>query len=181
MDMLLKPMREYNKKAAENHKQRYKPRMVLTLGNHEERIMRVVSQQAELEGVISYEDLPYDDWEVYDYLQPVNIDGMMYVHYLANPMTGKPYAGTALSQLTKVGHSFVVGHKQTLDLATRFLLDGTQQWGFVAGACYLHDEDYKGYQGNAHWRGLLLLNDVRGGNCNPSIVSLDYLQREYGK
>jgi hypothetical protein len=180
MDILLKPMREYNEKAVRLHKERYKPRMVLTLGNHEERIMRAVSLQAEFEGVISYEDLPYDDWEVFDYLNPVNIDGFCYVHFLANPMTGKPYAGTALSQLTKVGKSFVVGHKQTLDIATRFLLDGQQQWGFVAGASYLHDEDYKGYQGNAHWRGLLLLNDVRDGNCSPSIVDLDYLRREYG-
>jgi len=152
---------------------------VLTLGNHEERIMRACNDSPEFDGLISYDSLPYEDWEVYDYLNPVVIDGIMYVHYLANPMSGKPYAGTALAQLTKVGKSFCVGHKQTLDVATRFLLDGSQQWGIVAGACYLHDESYKGYQGNHHWRGLVMMHDVKDGSHDPMFVSLDYLRERY--
>ena len=139
MDLLLAPMREYNEKAADGHKRRYKPRMVMTLGNHEERIMRVANDSPQFDGVIGYDDLPYQDWEVHDYLKPVIIDGVLYVHYLANPMTGKPYAGTALNQLVKVGQSFCVGHKQTLDIATRFILGGQQQWGIVAGACLTPD------------------------------------------
>lgn len=181
MDLLLGPMREHNEKArAAKHKQ-YKPRMVMTLGNHEQRIARVANDNPELDGVISYDDLPYQDWEVHDFLKPVVIDGVLYVHYLANPMSGKPYAGTALNQLVKVGQSFCVGHKQTLDIATRFTLDGRQQWGLVAGACYLHDEDYKGYQGNAHFRGLVMLHDVYEGSFDPMIVSLKYLKERYSK
>ncbi len=180
MDLMLGPMRKFNKRAAELHEKRYKPRMVLTLGNHEERILRVAELQPEFEGVVSYQDLPYDDWEVHDYLKPVDIDGISYVHFLSNPFTGKPYGGDARRQLKDFGKSFAVGHKQTLDLYTRFIGDGTQQWGFIAGAAYPHDESYKGYQGNYHWRGLLLLNDVRNGNCNPSVVDLDYLKRRFG-
>jgi len=139
MDLLLGPMREYNEKArATKHKQ-YKPRMVMTLGNHEERIARVCNDNPELDGVVSYDDLPYGDWEVHDFLKPVVIDGVLYVHYLANPMSGKPYAGTAITQLTKVGQSFCVGHKQTLDVATRFTVSGKQQWCIVAGACLTPD------------------------------------------
>lgn len=181
MDLLLGPLKAYNEKAVKLHYKRYKPRMVLTLGNHEERIMRVCNDNPELDGVVGYGDLPYQDWEVYDYLQPVVIDGVLYVHYLANPMSGKPYAGTALSQLTKVGQSFCVGHKQTLDVATRFTVGGQQQWGIVAGACYLHDEGYKGYQGNHHWRGVVMLHDVKDGTFDPMFVSLDYLKERYGK
>jgi hypothetical protein len=181
MDLLLGPMREHNEKATKNHEKRYKPRMVLTLGNHEQRIARVCNDNPELDGVVSYDDLPYADWEVYDFLKPVVIDGVLYVHYLANPMSGKPYAGTALNQLVKVGQSFCVGHKQTLDIATRFTLDGRQQWGVVAGAAYLHDEDYKGYQGNQHWRGVIMLHDVRDGSFDPMLVSLDYLKERYSK
>jgi hypothetical protein len=134
MDALLGPMKDYNAHQKAQKGKQYRPRMVLTLGNHEERIMRAVNEQAELEGLLSYDDLPYEDWEVHDYLKPVSIGGFIFVHYLANPMTGKPYSGTALSQLTKVGQSFVVGHKQTLDIATRYLLDGSPQWGFINGA-----------------------------------------------
>ena len=181
MNLLLDPMREYNDKAIEQHKKRYKPRMVMTLGNHEQRIVRVANENPELDGVISYDDLPYSDWEVHDFLKPVIIDGVLYVHYLANPMSGKPYSGTALNQLVKVGQSFCVGHKQTLDIATRFTLNGRQQWGLVSGAFYQHDEDYKGYQGNSHFRGVVMLHDVNDGSFDPMIVSLEYLRRRYGQ
>ena len=38
----------------------YKPKMVLTLGNHEERIMRHVNDNPELQGFLSYDNLRYD-------------------------------------------------------------------------------------------------------------------------
>lgn len=179
MKLLLQPMNSYNKKAAELHRPRYRPRMVMTLGNHEERIARVAEYQPELDGVVGYNDLPYGEWEVHDYLKPVIINGVTYVHYLANPMSGKPYAGTALNQLTKVGRTFIVGHKQTLDVATRFTIGGTQQWGIVAGAAYPHFENYKGYQGNDHWRGILYLHRVVDGSFDPMIISLNYLKERY--
>jgi hypothetical protein len=179
MDTLLGPLRRYNQKQRQLKHAQYKPRMVLTLGNHEERIARAVEAQAELEGVIGYHDLPYEDWEVHDYLKPVVIDGVMYVHYLSNPMSGKPYGGTSLNQLNKVQHSFCVGHKQTLDVATYFTPLGKQTWGIIAGACYLHDEEYKGYQGNAHFRGVIMLNDVKGGTFSPWFIPLDYLRARY--
>lgn len=180
MNLLLAPLREYNERMRATKHTQYKPRMVLTLGNHEERIMRAVNNNSELQGLMSYGDLPYEDWEVHDYLKPVVIDGVMYVHYLANPMTGKPYSGTALNQLNKVQHSFCVGHKQTLDVATYFTPLGRQTWGIVAGACYSHTEDYKGYQGNEHWRGVVMLHDVKDGSFDPMFVSLDYLGGRYG-
>ncbi len=180
MDLLLNPMREYNDEAVKSHRKQYRPRMVMTLGNHEQRIQRVTENAPELDGVVSYDDLPYEDWEVHDFLKPVEIDGVLYVHFLANPMTGKPYSGTALNQLVKVGKSFAVGHKQTLDIATRFLLDGSQQWGIVCGATYQHDESYKGYQGNAHFRGIIMFHDVHEGSFDPCVVSLKYLRSKYG-
>lgn len=179
MDLMLAPMREYNKRQKDGHHKQYTPRMVLTLGNHEERIMRVSEYAPELEGVVGYDDLPYESWEVVDYLKPIDIDGVTYVHYLANPMSGKPYGGTALNQLAKVGRTFVVGHKQTLDVATRFTIGGVQQWGIVAGAAYPHFEDYKGYQGNDHWRGVLYLHRVVNGSFDPMFISLDYLKDRF--
>jgi len=179
MDRLLTPLKEYNKKQKESKHAQYKPRLVLTLGNHEERIERAVNCQAELEGVMSYDDLPYEDWEVHDFLKPVLIDGVMYVHYLSNPFTGKPYGGSVRNQLSKVQNSFCVGHKQTLEVDVYFNPLGKQTWGIVAGASYLHDEDYKGYQGNAHWRGIIMLNDVKDGVFSPWFIPLDYLKSRY--
>jgi hypothetical protein len=100
---------------------------------------------------------------------------------MANPMSGKPYGGMASNILKHVGESFTVGHKQTLDVATRFLpASGRQQWAIVAGACYTHEEDYKGYQGNHHWRGIIVKHNVKDGSYNPMFVDLDFLKRRFG-
>lgn len=97
-------------------------------------------------------------------------------------MTGKPLAGTAANMLTKIGKSFTMGHRQQLDIATRFLqVDGEQQFGLIAGACYLHEEDYKGVQGNRHWKGIVVKHRVNNGSYDPLFVSLDWLKDEYGK
>jgi hypothetical protein len=110
----------------------------------------------------------------------VNIHGVNYVHFMANPMTGRPYGGQALNILKQVGETFVQGHKQTLDVATRFLpASGKQQWSIIAGACYTHDEDYKGPQGNHHYRGVVVLHGVKDGNFNPMFVDLDYLKSRF--
>ena len=63
----------------------YKPRMVLTLGNHEDRITRAVEDAAVLEGAIGLHDLAYESfgWEVHPYLEIVTIDGIEYSHYFA--------------------------------------------------------------------------------------------------
>ena len=51
-------------------------------------------------------------------------------------MSGKPYGGTVQNILKNTGASFVMGHKQILDIALRPTLDGTHQIGVIVGACY---------------------------------------------
>ena len=96
-------------------------------------------------------------------------------------MSGKPYSGTASSILKTVGKSFVVGHKQVLDITIRPTIDGKQQIGIVNGACYDFDEGYKGYQGNNHFRGIIMLHEVEDGFGLPMPVSLEFLKKKYGK
>lgn len=180
-DVLNAPLDDYNAKRRIFKERQWQPRRIIILGNHEARIDRAANDDAKLHGLISTDDLNYADhgWEVYPFLQPVEIDGVWYAHYWANPMNGRPMGGAAATRLKTIGHSFVMGHQQTLDYAVRFLSSGQQQFGLVAGACYLHDEDYKGYQGNAHWRGVIVLHQVEDGAADPMFVSLDYLCRRY--
>ena len=94
-------------------------------------------------------------------------------------MTGKPYGGQNIeTRLKTIGHTFSMGHQQTLMYGLRFVA-GKSQHGLVAGACYLHDEDYKGPQGNAHWRGIIVKHQVKDGSYDPMFISLDYLCRRY--
>lgn len=159
----------------------HSPRMVFCTGNHCARIDRVAEENPEFSGFVGTQMLNLEQygWEVYPFLKPAVIENIFFVHYLANPFTGKPYGGTAMSQLKTVGNSFVVGHKQILDVAIRPTLDGKHQLGVVNGACYLHEEDYKGFQGQNHFRGLTVLHEVDDGFALPSFVSLDYLKRKY--
>jgi len=62
---------------------RERPRLVKCNGNHEKRILKIVELEPRFEGVVGLEDLRDVEmgWEVYDYEQPVVIDGMHYVHY----------------------------------------------------------------------------------------------------
>lgn len=161
----------------------YSPRMVFCMGNHEERIDRLANDMPELDGFVGTELLPLEDlgWDVYPFLKPVEIEGIFFVHYLANPFSGKPYGGSALNQLKHVGRSFVVGHKQCLDIAIRPTLDGKHQLGIINGAAYPFDESYKGYQGNNHFRGITMLHEVKDGFGLPMFVSLDYLKEKYAK
>ena len=105
------------------------------------RLDRAANSQSELTGLLGVAQLEIEQygWEVIEYLKPVEIDGIFFCHYLANPMSGKPYSGSALNQLKTVGRSFVVGHKQVLDVAIRPTIDGKQQIGIINGACLTPD------------------------------------------
>ena len=59
MDILLEPMREYNARCRKDKKKQYRPRMVLTLGNHEQRIERAVEGNSKLDGTLGTDDLGY--------------------------------------------------------------------------------------------------------------------------
>jgi len=156
----------------------YRPRKVLTLGNHEARISRVLETEPYLMDRLMLTDVQPDGWEVYDFLEVVWIDGVAYSHYFYNPMSGRPYGGTIDNRLKQIGHTFSMGHQQTFLTGMRYVA-GIQQRGLVAGAFYLHDEDYKGPQGNAHWRGIIFKHEVSQGQYDIMELSMDYLCRKY--
>lgn len=184
METLLKPLRDLQAQQQESGEEIYNPRMVITLGNHEDRLTRYVNANAKLDGFLSLDDLKYEDfgWEVIPFLTPINIDGINYCHYFPNVMTGRALTGTAQNMLKTIGESFTMGHRQTLDVSTRFLpTSGAQQWGLVCGAAYVHEEHYKGKQGNLHWRGVVVKHRVNKGSYDPLFVSMKWLEEEYGQ
>lgn len=172
--LLDEPVKDANRK----RKTPYEPRKVLLRGNHEYRIERFRESHPEMDGFVGYHDLDTRDWEVHDFLKPVEIDGVWYAHYWQNPLTGKPIGGQAATMLKTVGHTFVQGHRQVYEQSVRFVA-GKMQRSVICGSAYLHDEDYKGYQGNAHWRGILVFHEVQDGAFDIMEVSLDYLCRRY--
>ena len=180
MRILLDPIWEFNSKAKKNHEKLYTPRMVLTLGNHEDRISRAVEADPKLEGVLTLDDLGYKDfgWEVYPYLEPVIIDGVAYCHYFTSGIMGKPVTSAA-ALVAKKHQSCVMGHVQGRQIAYGTRADGTQLTGLFVGGFYQHDETYLSWQGNKHWRGLWVLHEVNDGQFDEMPVSMGYLKRKY--
>lgn len=181
MECLLAPLWAYNKRAIKNKEKQYKPRLVLTLGNHCDRISRAVNNDPKLDGTIGLSDLKYSDygWDVIPFLQPVVIDDVAYCHYFTTGIAGRP-STSAQAQLAKQHMSCIAGHQQGLQIATGHRADGSRLTSIIAGSCYEHNEDYLGPQGNKHWRGILVLHEVVNGQFDLMPISLNYLERKYG-
>lgn len=180
METLLGPLNDYNARMRQQRHATYVPRLVLTLGNHENRINRAVNNDAKLEGVLSIKDLGYEKagWEVYDYLEVVVIEGVAFSHYFTSGLLGRPVSSAA-NCLSKKHMSCVQGHQQGLQIATGHRADGNPITCIIAGSCYEHDEDYLNPQGNKHWRGMIMLHQVKDGAFDIMPVSLEYLKKRY--
>jgi len=132
-----------------------------------------------LEGLIGYRSLALNGFKTYPFLQVVDIDGVLYSHYFCNPMSGRPWGGMIETRIKNVGQSFTQGHAQSFKYGELEVSNGTRRHGLIAGAFYMHDEKFKGPQGNNHWRGVVVKNDVRDGEYDIMKISLDYLLRKY--
>lgn len=178
MKRFLAPFHFHNKVRAHGHRSLYRPDMHFLVGNHEHRLMRYVADNPHLEILLTYDSLNLSDWIVHDFLKPVFVDGIAYAHYFINPLSGRPYGGGINNVISKLGYSFVQGHTQKLDFARKDLTNGKVIQGLIAGSFYLHEEEYKGYQGNYHWRGVCMLHDVEDGNYDLEVISIDRLMKQ---
>jgi len=97
---------------------------------------------------------------VISFLEVVHVDGVAYSHYFTSGVLGRPVT-TARALLTKKHQSCVMGHVQTMDIATDYRADGTPILGLFAGCCYEHNEDYLSPQGNAHFRGFHKFTEIK--------------------
>lgn len=172
LDYLTNPLVELQMNQASNKKRVYRPEMHFTLGNHEQRVDRY----NELKGLIDLKkEVEYQGFKCHPFLKPVEIEGVHFVHYAYNAMSGKPIGGTAEYRLNKLKLSFVQGHEQTFKYAQEYLNDGRKISALVGGSCYLHDEEYKGFQGNNHFRGCFKLHNVHDGMYDLEQVSVERL------
>lgn len=177
MQAFLGPINEYNKTA----KKPYKPEMDLFLGNHEWRIDRATNEDPMLHGMLSVKDLAYEEygWNVHPFLEVRVIEGVAFSHYFTSGVMGRPVT-SAQALLNKKHMSCIAFHQQGLQIATSSRADGALLTAVIAGSAYEHDEDYLGPQGNKHWRGFLMLNDVKDGGFDLMPVSLSYINQKYG-
>jgi len=180
MDIFLGPIGRYNHVQRKHKKEIYEPRKIMLLGNHEDRINRVVEEDPRLDGTISTADLGYEatGWEVYPFLKQVVVEGVAFSHYFCSGIMGRPVT-SARMLLTKKHMSCVAGHLQGRDIAYAQRADGRDMTAIIAGSCYLHEEPYLNPQTNSHWRGMYMLHNVKDGAFDEMAVALTYLREKY--
>lgn len=180
MAALMKPIRDKQNQQRKNKEKVWKPELILTLGNHENRIDRAINNDPKLDGLISVDDLGYSHfgWNVIPFLQPIVIDGIAFCHYLVSGVMGRPVT-TAQALITKMHMSCIVGHQQGRMIAYGKRADGKDITAMIVGSCYEHEEGYLNPQSNNHWRGLVVLNEVNDGSFDEVMVSLKYINKRY--
>lgn len=189
LELLEKPLDAKNAQRRKNKKSALKIDKHVTWGNHEHRISRAVEDSAELSGIIGM--FLFDDfwqsrgWSTHQYTEVIDLDGVWYSHCFLTEHTGRALGAMAATMLQKIGHTFTQGHRQSYEVAARYV-GSKMHRALIAGACYLHDEDYKGparqmseRSANYHWRGCVMKHDVVDGEYSLMDLPLDYLCRRY--
>jgi hypothetical protein len=173
MQILLAPLRALQEHQRAMKKRVYQPEMHFHIGNHEQRIKRYENANPAIHGLIGYDHFDLSGWTVHDFTDVNVIEGVSFSHYFYNPNTGRPYGGTVEHRLNKIKTSFVQGHEQGLKFGCEAVLGQKRIYGLVVGSFYQHDEEYKGPQGNAHWRGCALLRNHKDGEYDLQLLGLD--------
>lgn len=181
MTMLMLPILKEQVRLEEGKRKKWKPRLVLTLGNHENRINVAIDKDRKLEGLISTDDLNYKfyGWEVIPFLQPITIGGISFCHYHTSGIMGKPVS-SARALVMKKHMSCVMGHIQTseIDMSQR-RADGVPLLGLFAGIYTPYDEEYLNPQSNKQHRQVWMLQEVEDGFAYPQPISIEFLKNKY--
>ncbi len=183
LELITGPFKEWNR--TQNHRRRYKPRLVLLRGNHDYRLNRWLTEEPWVAGLVANQCQDEKrGWEVVPFLRPITIDGVTYCHFVPRSGDGKIKqsrrgAPSARLQAIREARSCTAGHQQGLSVHRQMTGGGVTR-SIIAGSFYMHTEAYLTDQGQHHWQGVLLKHQVSDGNYDLCEVSLDYLLRKYG-
>lgn len=182
MNQLLLPLRREQARQRLWKKKVYQPRMVLTLGNHEQRIVKAVESDRRLEGTIHIDDLQYRafGWEVVPFLDVIEIDNILYSHYFTTGVMGRPVT-SANALVSKKHQSCVMGHVQKPDISvSQYRGDGTPLLGLFVGVYSPYDEPYLSSQ-EVYTRQIWELDNIKDGFAYPKAITLTELEERYGQ
>jgi len=175
------PIDAYNRRQALNRKVQWRPKRTMLGGNHDEaRINRVIELDPKMDGTISMDDLGYTDygWDYQPFLQPKNIDGVLYNHYFVSGVMGRPIGGenSARSLLMKNMVSSTAGHSHVYDYANRTTPEGKRIHGLSAGCYFEESMDFARSTEHLWWRGIFLKHNVEDGDYDLETFSMRRLR-----
>jgi len=184
-EYLFSPLLDLNGKLAKLKKTLYKPLIIKLMGNHEQRVQRLLDYEPKWEGSVSMKDfetrLPIVE-HIVPYMDYANIDGIYYSHHWASGVQGRPFA-SARAMLSKRGVSCTMGHSHSLDHAVLVKPSGDMIRGLIAG-CF-QDPEHKGFGGlqvdNLYWNGIFMKHGVKNGSYDLEEISVKRLIQNYSQ
>ncbi len=182
-EIQFKPLFDLQDQQRRNGKKMYDPLRVLTIGNHEQRILKAIENDPKLDGVLSMDDLKFDRFfhHAFPFLEPVMIDGVCYVHYAFKKMphmsiSGEMQARTILKQQMV---STTVGHSPEFHYFETFTGNDKKIQCVVAGCRFTHRENYAGARNERYTRCIIHKRGVKDGQYDIEKISIERLLREY--
>lgn len=183
LDRMWHPIRAAKKK---------KPRSIFLIGNHEERLKKVLEYQPELAGDrfgVSYKNYQLSDYhnEIVDYKGQTpgiyTCEGVNFAHYLIGGVMGKPLQSVhhAAALIDKTHESCVVAHSHTFDYAVRNTVTGKTIMGLVAGVYQDYESKWAGFVNQLWQPCVCYLRGVEDGRYSLEVISISALRREYAK
>ncbi len=163
----------------------YKPLIFKLMGNHEQRVQKLLDYEPQWEGSVSMNDfktrLPIKE-TIVDYMDYCVIDGVHYSHLWASGVMGRAFS-SARTMINKRGVSCTMGHTHGLDIASSSRPDGSMIRGLVAG-CF-QDPDKISFAGPQvsmlYWNGVFIKSNVKDGSYDLSELSVKRLLDMYRK
>lgn len=181
--LILAPLKSLQRHQRKNKKKVYNPELLMTLGNHEQRILRACNASPELDGHLSYGDLKYDDWNTFDFLEVIERGGVKFSHFFVGGLMGKPIGGVnaARSHISKLHCSTVSGHSHLLDYAEDVDAGGNKIQALVVG---WYGEDKPAWATEQQFKlwssGIVVLDNVENGNYDLRVIGIKTMEKLYG-
>jgi len=184
LDRLFAGIKAYNKGKKRNKTKQYKPVIVYTEGNHEDRLERYLDTDPTFDGMVGVErDLKLKERgiEFIRYREYFYHMGVGFTHIPFNKVA--PISGvdiTRKAQMVTVS-SVVFGHthEQHLSHVHKEGMDHLQDT-YNTGCFFDKKEDYVHGRVTNYWRGVTILHHWKEGRFDVESFSLGRLERLYG-
>ena len=158
------------------------PRFIWTLGNHDIRAERFVSDNPVFEGKLKNEDIGYKNypWEVYPFLDTVEVDGIGYSHYFTSGIMGRAISGQhpAWTIIKKRNQSSTCGHSHVVDYKVD-KTPGRSLMGLVVGNFIGFRMGYAGPANDMWSDGIAVCHNVENGLYDFEWISMNRIRKVY--
>jgi hypothetical protein len=162
----------------------HQPILVRCLGNHEHRLARVAELEPEYGDKITIKDMKSEEygWNVVPFLEPVQVAGTFFVHYLEKRGSSRAISGvvSARNTLLAAHRSIVVGHSHVRSYYEEAAIDGKRLISLNAACFFENHMAYAGRDNNLFGRGLHVLRNMQDGEFETEWVEMTSIERRYG-